>query len=446
MTTLLRPALELAWLVARVGVDANPPIPTPRPLRHLLGFARLPDRALAAVKQVLDNDEEFRSRVALGADEGELGRASFLYLTRPEGWEQELANVEAAAAEEANSALDEQEERSARRRVRGAEQAAQRAEHALRQARADLSRSADDLTAERRARRAAEDLLASLQTRLAAVEGERDAARAATRAAKEEGKGAHDRLVAVQQERERLRQEMVHRESEERLSTPPAPIPEPKVDLEVVSDAVRAAVQAAQRLDRALAAASAALEAAPTDAPAMTPAGGPVRADEAAVRSIARLARRQPVRLPPAVFEDSVEAADYLVRVNGMAIVVDGYNVSFLAWPQLPVADQRRRLVDALGELVARTGATVQAIFDGADGSEAPPSSSARPLVRTAFSPAGVDADEVIIDLAASLPAVQPLLVATSDRRVQDEVRRRGANVISSGQLLAVLGRAAGAP
>jgi predicted RNA-binding protein with PIN domain len=88
----------------------------------------------------------------------------------------------------------------------------------------------------------------------------------------------------------------------------------------------------------------------------------------------------------------------------------------------------------------------VQVVFDGAEGSDVPLSSSPRPLVRTTFSPGGVDADEVIIDLAASLPAGQPVVVATSDRRVQDEVRRRGANVISSAQLLAVLGRAAGPP
>jgi predicted RNA-binding protein with PIN domain len=209
---------------------------------------------------------------------------------------------------------------------------------------------------------------------------------------------------------------------------------------------VGAAVHAAARLDRALAAASDALEAAPTVAPEMTPAGVAAGAGVVAGRSVVRPARRLPARLPPAVFEDSVEAADYLVRLNGMLTVVDGYNVSFLAWPQLAVANQRRRLVDALGELVARTGATVQVVFDGADGSDVPLSSAARPLVRTTFSPGGVDADEVIIDLSDSLPAGQPVVVATSDRRVQDEVRRRGANVISSAQLLAVLGRAVGPP
>ena len=62
--------------------------------------------------------------------------------------------------------------------------------------------------------------------------------------------------------------------------------------------------------------------------------------------------------------------------------------------------------------------------------------------MRVSFSPPDVDADEVIIDLAGRLPATRPVLVATSDRRVQDEVRRRGASVITSAQLLAVLGRA----
>jgi predicted RNA-binding protein with PIN domain len=53
-----------------------------------------------------------------------------------------------------------------------------------------------------------------------------------------------------------------------------------------------------------------------------------------------------------------------------------------------------------------------------------------------------VDADEVIIEFVDQLPRHRPVVVATNDRRVQDEVRARGANVISAGQLLGLLGRA----
>ena len=64
------------------------------------------------------------------------------------------------------------------------------------------------------------------------------------------------------------------------------------------------------------------------------------------------------------------------------------------------------------------------------------------PVLRVRFSPPDVDADEVLIELVDLFPAHRPVLVATSDRRVQGEVRRRGANVISTGQLLGLLGRA----
>ena len=64
--------------------------------------------------------------------------------------------------------------------------------------------------------------------------------------------------------------------------------------------------------------------------------------------------------------------------------------------------------------------------------------------MRVTFSPEGVDADEVIVDLVENLDPSQPVVVATDDRQVRDEVFRRGANVISVAQLLAVIGRTSG--
>jgi predicted RNA-binding protein with PIN domain len=156
-----------------------------------------------------------------------------------------------------------------------------------------------------------------------------------------------------------------------------------------------------------------------------------------------RPGRRVPVALPRAVFEDSPAAAEHLVRVPGIQLLVDGYNVTLRAWPEVPIPEQRRRLADALAELAARTGVFVQVIFDGAEQPE-PVAMPGRPRtqVRLRFSPPDVEADEVLIELVDTLPVQQPVLVATSDRRVQDEVRRRGANVISTGQLLGLLGRA----
>ena len=138
--------------------------------------------------------------------------------------------------------------------------------------------------------------------------------------------------------------------------------------------------------------------------------------------------------------DDSPEAAEHLVRTEGTVLVVDGYNAS-LAWrPALPIAEQRRRLVDALEELAARTKSDVQVVFDGV---EAAPTTSTGPrrLVRARFSPAEVEADDIVVDLVDKLPPHRPVVVASNDRAVQERAERRGANVISVSQLMAVLRR-----
>jgi len=109
-------------------------------------------------------------------------------------------------------------------------------------------------------------------------------------------------------------------------------------------------------------------------------------------------------------------AAEHLVRVPGMILLVDGYNVSLQAWPDVPIPEQRRRLVDALSAVAARTGVDAQVIFDGAEQPE--PRSSGLPprsAVRVRFSPPDVDADEVLIELTEELPPARPVTVATSE-------------------------------
>lgn len=152
--------------------------------------------------------------------------------------------------------------------------------------------------------------------------------------------------------------------------------------------------------------------------------------------------RRRPLALPPAVFEDSQEAATHLVR-PGVLLLVDGYNVSFHAWPGEALGPQRHRLITALAELAARSGAAVRVIFDGDDHEAFPPvPGMARSAVRVAFSSPGVDADEVIIEAVDQHPADGAVVVATDDRRVQNEVKKRGANVLTTPQLLGLLRRA----
>jgi predicted RNA-binding protein with PIN domain len=130
---------------------------------------------------------------------------------------------------------------------------------------------------------------------------------------------------------------------------------------------------------------------------------------------------------------------DAMLAVPSLHLVVDGYNVSKTGYPELPLADQRSRLVGQLGALAARTGVEVTVVFDGAGVITAPPRGSRG--VRVLFSDPGVLADDVIRDLVAAEPQGRPVVVATSDRAVVESVRRGGAHAVASAVLLTRLGR-----
>jgi len=150
--------------------------------------------------------------------------------------------------------------------------------------------------------------------------------------------------------------------------------------------------------------------------------------------------RRRPAKLPPFVLDDSPEAAEHLFGLPGVALLVDGYNATFATWPGLPLPEQRLRLVDALAELAARTGARPEVVFDGAEG---PPGSVAaagvRSLVKVSFTAPDIEADDVLIARAGALPL--PVVVASNDGRVREGARAAGANILGIEQLLAALRR-----
>ena len=151
------------------------------------------------------------------------------------------------------------------------------------------------------------------------------------------------------------------------------------------------------------------------------------------------MVRRQPARLPTGMFDDSAEAAAHLVRLPGVVLVVDGYNVSMAAWPDQPLAHQRRRLVDELRNLQARTGAEPVPVFDGADVASGPTGSLPR-SVQVRFSPPGVTADDLVVELVERYPNDRAVVVVTSDRELRERAEALGANVISSPQLIGLLG------
>ncbi len=89
----LTAACELAFAVARQGREAVPPIESPAAMRSFLWVAQLPPRAISVAQRVISSDPEFRSRVAAQATESQVGRAGYLWLTRPGGWDAEFASL-----------------------------------------------------------------------------------------------------------------------------------------------------------------------------------------------------------------------------------------------------------------------------------------------------------------------------------------------------------------
>ncbi len=121
-------------------------------------------------------------------------------------------------------------------------------------------------------------------------------------------------------------------------------------------------------------------------------------------------------------------------------LVVDGYNVTKTAWPTAPLETQRSRLLQGLAAIVARHGAEVTVVFDGADLVNPPLVNGSRG-VRVLFSPPGVIADQVIRDLVDAEPEGRPVVVASSDREVADGVIRSGARATASASLVRLLSR-----
>jgi uncharacterized coiled-coil DUF342 family protein len=102
----LSAACELAFSVARNGVEATPPIDPPTPMRSFLYVAQLPKRAMTVAQRVMDEDPEFRAQVARAASADYVGEIGYLWLTRPEGWEESIDLIEAAPEDTSDDDAD----------------------------------------------------------------------------------------------------------------------------------------------------------------------------------------------------------------------------------------------------------------------------------------------------------------------------------------------------
>ena len=92
------------------------------------------------------------------------------------------------------------------------------------------------------------------------------------------------------------------------------------------------------------------------------------------------------------------------------------------------LAVQRDRVLDVADDVARRLGSELVVVFDGADvvGGHA----RRRRLVRVAWSPPGVSADDVIRAEVAAVPAARPVVVVTNDQAIRRDVAAAGANTV----------------
>jgi predicted RNA-binding protein with PIN domain len=414
-------------------------------------------------------------------DRDDVGDAGWLLLDRPEGWEDRLDELLGEAVREADEAGTAEEAARLARELARALEERDEAMAASRQARTEQDRSARAVADARAGPEASEREAEALRQELddlarQRAEAVRDlkALEVRSNARMDELKRAQADLATARREVSALEEALAGEldgdavgpaprpESEEAAATEAESsgdrdlVPGGAVDRDALAALVAQAAEAAALLSSALGEAAdlvrpvddhpvgAGDDGRATDdrldgeADGDSVEGGGGGAPRSA-NSPARSPRREPVPVPVGVFDDTPEAALHLLRHPGATLAVDGYNVSLAGWPTLALSAQRRRLVDALGALAARTGCGVVVVFDGADVGSGLPGESRPRGVQVRFTAPGVEADDELLALLDALPVDRAVTVASSDRRVVDGSRRRGASVISSQQLLAVL-------
>ncbi len=446
-TSSLRPALHLALAVAREGQRQQPVIAAPTRLRPYLDFVKLPAAALEACRRVVEQDDSFRQRVALHATVDQVGSLGFLWLTRPESWEATAATLHA----------EHERDRSRTSAVRRQSELEGREE----QARLAVQQSETERRALLGALDAAQAEVANQQRQLRELHSALDAARASLGLGEDQRRDLLHKLKAAEaqvathveqnrglrRERDSLALRAVESEAVAAPAQPPGSSEASRRDLadegrfrDALGEAAVAAAAVVQALER-VASAWPVEDEAEGSAPVESALGNrPMSARTAAGRSApaGRAPVRRPVPIPAGMFDDTTATAEYLVRLADVRLLIDGYNVSKQGWPDLTLALQRRRLLDVLVSLQARTGARPEVVFDGVDTDEVAHRELPHRLL-VQFTGSGVEADDRLLEMIGQVPQSHPVVVVSSDRRVREGARQRGANLLHAAQLLALL-------
>jgi predicted RNA-binding protein with PIN domain len=299
---------------------------------------------------------------------------------------------------------------------------------------------------------------AAVRSALAGAESELDAARAraeaeaaAARAVREELRAAREELRRSERERRALtdrisglERELVRSEAAVRAARDEAAAEQRRLGGRVAE--LQARLAEAQRKYRTLRRSTGQVD------PMVAEAVGALERDLGALRRAAGLAgegepaaavpgrrpeRREPLPVPGGRGADDAETLAAWMAVDGVLVLVDGYNVTKhpLGFPERSLEDQRTLLLDLCRRLARRFGAAVTVVFDGGAVEPIPTRLPLGP-VEVVFTDAGRTADDEIVVRANAAPPERPVVVVSSDNELRERVRALGASVTRSPALL----------
>ncbi len=422
------------------------------------------ERTIDTVLGVVDSDETFRGRVAavlaadphgvrVGAvgegspveveggadpagDDGTVDPVARLLVLRPPGWEEQWGALVAAAEAEDDLRRRERSELESVRRAEAVSARLDRQVAEIEELRSELAEQRRVVDEERADRARVVGRLGQLEAEVARARSERDRAVGELAATRRDLAEVHEELRALRRGEDPDRRAAQQRRIEV-LGVARAAVADAASALAGVADEllVRVARDLTDLVEDLGADLSdsdddGGVDVAPADEGAGVSPGVTTSGPEP------RVARRRPLPLRRGVLDGDPDAVDQLLRTPGVVVLVDGYNLGMSVWRSLEPAALRERTVGFLTDVATRTGARIVVVFDGGEVGERLPVHT--PLgVRTLYSPTGVEADDVLIDLVGEYPVEQPVVVVSSDRRVREGVRRGGANPVRSEELWA---------
>jgi predicted RNA-binding protein with PIN domain len=404
-------------LVALVASSLPSVVQLPPALRKVADFvpARRARAGARTILSALDADDELRTRVGVqvqaqaGPSEqlDAADAAALAWLTRPEGWLEQVAEAAGRLTEDAESKPHDGQVERLRERL-------EQAERATKELRATHRTQVDGYKAE----------IADLRRKL----GETRATERATRERAEEQvteaddarRRAEEKAASQDKELRQLRAQLARLEESEGEQRRAARSgrDEATVRARLLLETI---VDSASGLRRELAL-----------PPVVGSPGDRVEAE------LASEGTREPTSVGSLSSTDRALLEQYL-SLPRSRLVVDGYNVSKQAWPSSSIEVQRTRLLTGLAALVARTGAETTVVFDAAATASRPVVTTPRG-VKVLFSPPGVIADDVIRQLVDAEPEGRVVVVVTDDREVLADVARSGARTVGSQALAALVG------